>query len=169
MTTTAMVRTGERPKASGETDGDDEAREKVRLSREDWPAIRTRAERLLALAARADGPEARTAAIMLARLMDKHDLRVAHEEFGYEPEVDPILAPAKPGESWASRAGFGELCGYSILWQDRYDRFLFGYLTGPSGRPLVYMNPHDAFREVARLNELHRDRAAYAVVPVHKL
>lgn len=169
MMTTAMVRTGESKTTREVEEEDNPPRERTRLSREEWPAIRTRAERLLALAAAGKGPEARTAAIMLARLIDKYDLRVAHQDFGYEPEVDPVLAPAKPGETWASRAGFGELCGYSILWQDRYDRFLFGYLTGPSGRPIVYMNPHDAFREVARLNELHRDRAAYAVVPVHKL
>jgi hypothetical protein len=142
-----------------------------KLDASSWPKVSKKIERLLALAAGASTEEeARTAAVALARTIDRHGLKVVCQE-SPEPIVeDALMAPARPGETWASRAGFGEMVGFAVMWQDRRDPFLFGFLSTPSGRPLIFMNPHDGFREITRLQAYFGGSAAngYGVVPVHR-
>lgn len=146
------------------------SKKREKLDPTSWPKVSKKIERLLALAVGASTEEeARTAAMAFARTIDRHGLKVVCQE-SPEPVVeDALMAPARPGETWASRAGFGEMVGFAIMWQDRLDPFLFGFLTLPNGRPVIFMNPHDGFREIARMQAFLQDQGhGYGVVPVHR-
>lgn len=170
MTSLARV-----PKKSSNGKPPPKPRKKELLDASSWPKVGKKVERLLALAVGASTEEeARTAAVALARIIDRHDLKITCAESPAPVEHDALLAPARPGETWASRAGFGEVVGFTIIWQDRRDPFQFGFLSHPGardGRPMVFMNPNDAFREVARtkLYQGHSsENLGYGVVPVHR-
>lgn len=173
-TTTTLARVPRKAKTNGKHTSD-AARPKLKREKLDaasWPKVNKKIERLLALATNASTgeEEARTAAVALARTIDRHGLKVVCQE-SPEPVVeDALMAPARPGETWASRAGFGEVVGFAVMWQDRRDPFLFGFLSAPSGRPLIFMNPHDGFREIGRLQAYFGDGTTrgYGVVPVHR-
>jgi len=167
-TTSSLVRVPKKSKANGKAPPEPK-REK--LDQSSWPKVSKKIERLLALAVGASTEEeARTAAVALARTIDRHGLKVVCQE-SPEPVApeDALMAPARPGETWASRAGFGEMVGFAIMWQDRLDPFHFGLLTLPNGRPIVFMNPHDGFREIARMQTFLRNQDhGYGVIPVHR-
>lgn len=142
---------------------------KEKLDDASWPKVQKKITQLLALATGASTEEeARTASVALIRIIDKHDLKITCGESTEPPIQDPMLAPARPGETWASRAGFGDVVGFAIMWQDRSDPFRFGFLEFRNGRPMTFMNPNDGFREVARTRLALGESLGYGVVPVHR-